>query len=133
MWPDSADPQLELQLAQTVLRSELLVAEDEEFINNFILTEEVPCLPTSQLCQCSACICWLQVETAGQAGSRSVLRDVLLFSGSLAAVAGAVFFFSERTRAAVTAAAVLPSALAAAHTVSLGAAAVQQSRSVVFG
>ena len=31
---------LEVELAQIILRSELLVTEDEEFINNYILTEQ---------------------------------------------------------------------------------------------
>ena len=40
VWPDSADKLLEVELAQEVLKSELLVSEDEDFISNFILTEE---------------------------------------------------------------------------------------------
>merc|ERR1740128_855656 len=62
-----------------------------------------------------------------EGGQGSVMKDVLLFSGSLAAVAGAVFFFSERTRAAVTAAAVLPTAMAAASSMRIGSR-VSQSR-----
>ena len=73
---------LEVELAQLVLRSELLVTEDEEFINNFILTEDT----------------MEQYKRELEGGQGSVMKDVLLFSGSLAAVAGAVFFFSERTR-----------------------------------
>ena len=71
-----------MELAQLVLRSELLVTEDEEFINNFILTEDT----------------MEQYKKELEGGQGSVMKDVLLFSGSLAAVAGAVFFFSERTR-----------------------------------
>ena len=32
---------LEVELAQQILKSELLVSEDEDFINNFILSEDV--------------------------------------------------------------------------------------------
>ena len=94
-----------------VLRSELLVTEDQEFINNFILTEDT--------------MAQYRLELDG--GQGSAVKDVLLFSGSLAAVAGAVFFFSERTRAAVTAAAVLPTAMAAASSMRIGSK-VSQSR-----
>ncbi len=44
-----------------------------------------------------------------------------MLSGSLAAVAGAVFFLSERTRAAAAAAAILPSAVAAISSLRIGA------------
>ena len=44
---------------------------------------------------------------------RSGLADAILFTGSLAAVAGTVMYLSERTRMAATAAAVLPTAIAA--------------------
>ena len=104
IWPDSSNKQLEVELAQLVLRSELLVTEDEEFINNYLLTEDT----------------MEQYKAELEGGKSSVMKDVLLFSGSLAAVAGAVFFFSERTRTAVTAAAVLPTALAAASSVRIG-------------
>ena len=109
-----------MELAQEIVKSELLVSEDEDFINNFILSEDT----------------LEEYKKAGESGG-SVLGDVLLFSGSLAAVAGstqlinsssyqksisgAVFFFSERTRLAATAAAILPSALATASSVRLGA------------
>jgi prolipoprotein diacylglyceryltransferase len=50
-----------------------------------------------------------------------VLGDALLLSGSLAAVAGAVFFLSERTRSAAAAtAAILPSAVAALASCRIG-------------
>ena len=94
-----------MELAQIILRSELLVTEDEEFINNYILTEQT--------------LEEYKTEQEG-GGQGSVMRDVLLLSGSLAAVAGAVFFFSERTRSAVAAASVLPTALAAASSVRIG-------------
>ena len=103
IWPDSKDSQLEIELAQVIRKSELLVSEDEEFINNFILSEEA----IQQYKQ--------ECEESG-----SIMRDVLIFSGSLAAVAGAVFFFSDRTRVAVTAAAVLPSALATVSSLRIG-------------
>ena len=113
-----------MELAQEIVKSELLVSEDEDFINNFILSEDT----------------LEEYKKAGESGG-SVLGDILLFSGSLAAVAGsiqlkktlgsfsldqksisgAVFFFSERTRLAATAAAILPSALATASSVRLGA------------
>ena len=110
-----------MELAQEIVKSELLVYEDEDFINNFILSEDT----------------LEEYKKAGESGG-SVLGDVLLFSGSLAAVAGsiqliinspsypksisgAVFFLSERTRLAATAAAILPSALATASSVRLGA------------
>jgi hypothetical protein len=44
-----------------------------------------------------------------------------MLSGSLAAVAGAVFFLSERTRVAAAAAAILPSAMAAISSLRIGA------------
>ena len=110
---------LKVELAQDIVKSELLVSEDEDFINNFILSEDT----------------LEEYKKAGESGG-SVLGDVLLFSGSLAAVAGkhfsvlfhrinpiagAVFFLSERTRLAATAAAILPSALATASSVRIGA------------
>ena len=93
-----------MELAQLILRSELLVTEDEEFINNYVLTEDT----------------MEEYKTVVEGGSGSVMRDVLLLSGSLAAVAGAVFFFSERTRSAVAAASVLPTALAAGASLNIG-------------
>jgi len=111
IWPDSSNKLLEVELAQLVLRSELLVTEDEEFINNFILTEDT----------------MEQYKMELEGGKGSIMKDVLLFSGSLAAVAGAVFFFSERTRAAVTAAAVIPTAVAAASSMRIGSK-VSESR-----
>ncbi len=41
-WPESdlVAAQLEVEVARRLLDSELLVQEDEEFVNNFILTEE---------------------------------------------------------------------------------------------
>jgi hypothetical protein len=111
LWPDSGTAQLEVELAQDIVKSELLVSEDDEFVHSFILTEEA-----------------LARHCAGEQGAGgSALGDLLLFSGSLAAVAGAVFFLSERTRLAATAAAILPSALATATSLRLGAR-VQQGR-----
>ena len=110
VWPDSRDKQLEIELAQVILKSELLVSEDEEFISNFILSEDA-----------------INEYKAESESSGSIMKDVMLFSGSLAAVAGAVFFFSEKTRVAVTAAAVLPSALATVSSLRIGAK-VSQNR-----
>ncbi len=41
-WPKhrAVTAQLEVEVARRVLESELLVQEDEDFVNNFILTEE---------------------------------------------------------------------------------------------
>ena len=116
IWPDSSDKLLEVELAQLVLRSELLVTEDEEFINNYILTEDT----------------MEQYKDELEGGKGSIMKDVLLFSGSLAAVAGAVFFFSERTRAAVAAAAVLPTAVAAASSVRIGSKVAQSQEAEEF-
>ena len=115
IWPDSRDKQLEIELAQIILKSELLVAEDEEFIGNYILSDDA-----------------LEQYKAECEGSGSIMRDVLLFSGSLAAVAGAVFFFSEKTRVAVTAAAVLPSALATVSSLRIGAKVSQSLETEEF-
>lgn len=115
VWPDSCNKFLEVELAQEIVKSELLVSEDEDFINNFVLSEEV-----------------LEEYRKTGEGGGSVLGDVLLFSGSLAAVAGAVFFFSERTRLATTAAAVLPSALATVTSLRLGARVQQRRESKEF-
>ena len=41
MWPDENSLVMEVRVARSVLESELLVQEDEEFLNNFILNEEV--------------------------------------------------------------------------------------------
>ena len=41
MWPDESSLVMEVRVARSVLESELLVQEDEEFLNNFILNEEV--------------------------------------------------------------------------------------------
>ena len=49
-----------------------MVTEDEEFINNFILTEDT----------------MEQYKMELEGGKGSIMKDVLLFSGSLAAVAG---------------------------------------------
>ena len=65
---------LKVELAQDIVKSELLVSEDEDFINNFILSEDT----------------LEEYKKAGESGG-SVLGDVLLFSGSLAAVAGKHF------------------------------------------
>jgi len=106
---------LEVEIAQEILRSELLVSEDEDFINNFILSEDV-----------------LENYKKECEGGSSYLGDALLFSGSLAAVAGAVFFLSERTRAVAAAAAVLPSAMAAMSSIRLGSKVKSNSEAEQF-
>ena len=100
-WPEvtSSSFLLEIETAQQILESSLLVSEDEDFISNFLLSEDA-------MERYSA-------ELSDSDKGRSVLPEVLLFGGSLAAVAGTVFFLSERTHLAATAASVLPSALAA--------------------
>ncbi|XP_059091806.1 uncharacterized protein LOC131887267 [Tigriopus californicus] len=98
-WPqDVSRQELEVEVAQKLLSSELLVQEDEDFISNFILTDEA--------------LAALKKKSNHPQG-RSFLGDALLFSGSLVAVAGTVLYLSERTRLAATAAAILPTALAA--------------------
>jgi len=103
-WPeDQHTAILEVQVARLLLQSDLLVQEDQDFLNNFVLTED-------------AIVNYEQLLKEREASkTRSTLADVLFFSGSVAAVAGAVYFLSERTRVAATAAAaLLPTALAAA-------------------
>lgn len=98
-WPqDVSRQELEIEVAQKLLSSELLVQEDEDFISNFILTDEA--LEALK-------------NKSNHPEGRSFLGDALLFSGSLVAVAGTVLYLSERTRLAATAAAILPTALAA--------------------
>ena len=64
VWPDSSDKLLEVELAQLILRSELLVTEDEEFINNYILTQDT----------------MEEYKTEVEGGRGSVMKDVLLLS-----------------------------------------------------
>ena len=66
-----------------ITNSDLLVQEDQDFVNNFVLTEEA-------LARCEEL-----VREREKSKSKSTLADVLLFSGSVAAVAGAVFFLSQ--------------------------------------
>ena len=115
VWPDRSNKLLEVEIAQEILKSELLVSEDEDFINNFILSEDV-----------------LEQYKTECEGSSSYLGDVLMFSGSLAAVAGAVFFLSERTRAAAAAAAIFPSAVAAMSSIRIGAKVQSNSEAEQF-
>ena len=61
-----------------------------------------------------------------------MLGDALMLSGSLAAVAGAVFFLSERTRAAAAAAAILPSAVAALASLRIGSRMKASSETAQF-
>ncbi len=94
--------QLEVEVARRVLDSELLVQEDEDFVGNFILTEEALELARKR-----------QEELEAAPSRSSGLGDVLLLSGSLAAAAAAVLYLSERARLAATVASVLPTAVAA--------------------
>ena len=105
-WPEDQHAAiLEVHVAKLLLQSDLLVQEDQDFVNNFVLTED-------------AIVNYEKIlQDEERSKSRSSFANVLLFSGSVAAVAGAVFFLSERTKAAATAAAaLLPTALAAAST-----------------
>ena len=114
MWPDSNSLVLEVEVAKAILSSELLVQEDEEFLTNFVLTEEVMAEYNRLLS-----------ETPSK--SSSLFSDIVLFSGSVAAVAGAVLYLSEKAKAATAAAAILPTALAAMTSVRIGSK-VQQSQ-----
>ena len=114
MWPDGSSLVLEVEVAKAILSSELLVQEDEEFISNFVLTEEV----MEEYKR-------LTDETPSK--TSSLFSDIVLFSGSVAAVAGAVLYLSEKAKAATAAAALLPTALAAMTSVRIGSK-VQQSQ-----
>ena len=114
MWPDGNSLVLEVEVAKAILSSELLVQEDEEFLSNFVLTEEV----MEEYKR-------LTDETPSK--SSSLFSDIVLFSGSVAAVAGAVLYLSEKAKAATAAAALLPTALAAMTSVRIGSK-VQQSQ-----
>ena len=57
----------------------------------------------------------------------SLLSDVVLFSGSVAAVAGAVLYLSEKAKAATAAAALVPTALAAMTSVRIGSKVQNES------
>ncbi len=104
-WPKGvSNEHLEVEFAQKLLTSELLVQEDEDFLSNFILTDEALEAHHRRL------------KAIEGGDGRSRLADAILFTGSLAAVAGTVLYLSERTRLAATAAAVLPSAFAAIAT-----------------
>lgn len=107
MWPQQHSLVMEVKVAQAILESELLVQEDEEFLNNFVLNDEI-------LAEFNALL-----EDKPSHFS-SVLSDVVLFSGSVAAVAGAVLYLSEKAKAATAAAALLPTALAAMTSVRIG-------------
>ena len=62
------------------------VQEDQDFLSNFILTEEAFVEYDKKV-----------EENSGKSSS-SLFGDILLFSGSMAAVAGTILFLSERTR-----------------------------------
>ena len=66
-WPESRRLEvLQVEVARQLLESELLVQEDEDFVNNFLLTDE-------------ALEHYRQYTSEG--GASSILGDVLLFSG----------------------------------------------------
>ena len=62
------------------------VQEDQDFLSNFVLTEEAFVEYDKKV-----------EENSGKSSS-SLFGDILLFSGSMAAVAGTILFLSERTR-----------------------------------
>ena len=99
-WPASHVTlgQLEVKVAQKILSSELLVQEDEDFISNFILTEEAI----------------KAFNDKEKENDSSFMGNALFFSGSFAAAAAAFYFISERGSRLAAAASVLPAALAAA-------------------
>ena len=67
-WPDSRRLEvLQVEVARQLVESDLLVQEDEDFINNFLLTD--------------AALEDYHRFTAEGGGSSSILGDVLLFSG----------------------------------------------------
>ena len=83
-WPEDTHLAiLEIQVAKLLINSDLLVQEDQDFVNNFVLSEEA-------LTRCEEL-----VKERDSAQTKTSLADVLLFSGSVAAVAGAVFFLSQ--------------------------------------
>ena len=114
MWPDGSSLVLEVEVAKAILSSELLVQEDEEFLSNFVLTEEV----MEE---------YKRLTDESPSKTSSLFSDIVLFSGSVAAVAGAVLYLSEKAKAATAAAALLPTALAAMTSVRIGSK-VQQSQ-----
>ncbi len=107
MWPNENQLILEVKVARSILESELLVQEDEEFLNNFVLNEEI-------LAE------YHRLTEDKPSHFSSLLSDVVLFSGSVAAMAGAVLYLSEKAKAATAAAAILPTALAAMTSVRIG-------------
>ena len=60
----------------------------KDFISNFILTEEAFAVYEKKI----------EEKTLAKNSSSSIFGDVLLFSGSIAAVAGTILYLSERTR-----------------------------------
>ena len=81
MWPAENQLLLEVNVAKAILESELLVQEDDEFLHNFILNEET-------LAE------YERLMTQRPSRMSSYVSDMVLFSGSVAAVAGAVLYLS---------------------------------------
>ena len=143
MWPAEDQLLLEVNVAKAILESELLVQEDDEFLHNFILNEET-------LAE------YERLMTERPSRMSSYVSDMVLFSGSVAAVAGAVLYLSgiyiihqhfryyrfwlnpvfnaflERARAATAAAAILPTAIAAMTSVRIGTKVQQDQQSEHF-
>jgi hypothetical protein len=119
MWPSEDSLVLEVNVAKAILESELLVQEDEEFLSNFVLNEEILSEYHRHM-----------EETPSR--TSSLFSDVILFSGSIVAVAGAVLYLSEKAKAATAAAAILPAAMAAMTSVRIGTKVNQDSESEHF-
>ena len=83
IWPEENQLVLEVNVAKAILESELLVQEDDEFLHNFILNEETIAE-------------YERLMTERPSRMSSLVSDMVLFSGSVAAVAGAVLYLSER-------------------------------------
>jgi hypothetical protein len=60
----------------------------QDFISNFVLTEEAFAVYDKKM----------EEKNSEKNSSSSIFGDVLLFSGSIAAVAGTILYLSERTR-----------------------------------
>ena len=83
IWPEENQLVLEVNVAKAILESELLVQEDDEFLHNFILNEETIAE-------------YERLMNERPSRMSSLVSDMVLFSGSVAAVAGAVLYLSER-------------------------------------
>ena len=92
VWPPEVPNEyLEIEVAQKLLGSDLLVQEDQDFVSNFILTDEALESHRRKM-----------LTSESSFGSHQYLSEALLISGSLAAVVGTVLYLSERMRVAAT-------------------------------